>query len=323
MKTIDDVAAGWVAREDARPLTGEDLAARDNWLGQDTRHVGAYARAKAVFTHADRARALGPGFADGPMGSFAQERDGRGWPLHRWVTGLAAFAAVLAVVVGTVWIVDSRPARYQTSFGEVARVSLPDGSVVTLNSESRLLVDFRDDLRSMSLLEGEALFDVARDPQRPFEVRADDAKVRAIGTSFSVRRMSQPGFEVVVRSGVVDVMERRKPAIRLTRNDLASIQPFKDAQVRSLQPWQMESQLAWSDGMLSFNGVALGDAASQFSRYSKVRIIIDDPRLAERRIVGVYSATDPVGFANAVAIGMDLVVEEHAGTVTLKSTKLE
>ena len=94
--------------------------------------------------------------------------------------------------------------EYYTLVGESSRHTMPDGSTIWLNSNSRVQVQYDDDYRRINLLSGEAHFDVAKDPNRPFEVYADNRLIKAIGTAFSVHKLSD-SVEVLVTEGTVEL----------------------------------------------------------------------------------------------------------------------
>lgn len=311
---IDGIAAAWVAREDRGPLSPQEREQLDAWLGSDRRHLGAHARARAVFVHFDRARALGP--QQDPVAGGSEDRRVAGRRSRRWFWA-AGMAACLCVAV----LVRMTGGHYGTGIGEVRRVPLPDGSAITLNSDSEVEVDFDDSMRRVRLLRGEALFDVAKDRGRPFVVEAASTRVTAVGTSFTVNRVSDRKVQVLVREGVVELVDdarEQQPPVRLEANTWAVATPARKPDVQPLRTPEVERRLAWREGMLSFSGTTLADAAAQFARYSEVRIIIDDPAVAQLRVVGLYSATDPMGFAQAVAVSLGLQAEHAPGGVRLR-----
>lgn len=309
---IDAIAAGWVARCDRGALSPAERAKLDAWLAADRRHLGAWARANAVFARFDRARALGPDFKPRhtrELGAPANRARRR----FLWLGGAAA--AGLAGFV--LWPASGR--RLATRLGEILRVPLEDGSAITLNSDSIVEVQFGKARRLVRLLQGEALFDVAKDAARPFVVDVAAASVVAVGTSFSVRRAGGAAIEVMVREGVVMFTPAGIAAhpLRLAADTLAVADINQPVRTQVLQPVDVRRRLAWRDGMLSFDGDTLAEAAAQFARYSDVRIVIRDPAVAKRRVVGRYSATDPAGFARAVALGMHLHSARRGNTVYL------
>lgn len=314
---IDDCAASWVAREDRAELLAAEVAERDAWLAADARHFGAYARAHAVYARTARARAL----AGGGLGhAAAPARAARPRRFPRWQAGIAAALCMLLIGVHHH---DDGTQSYVTRKGEILRVPLQDGSAITLDSDSQLRVRYTDTRRGISLLRGEALFDVARDPQRPFVVQAEETAVTAVGTSFAVslNERRSGGVEVLVREGIVDVADAQgavAPA-RLVANYRALANRSHGIRIEPVPTEDLEQQLAWREGMLSFNGDTLSVAAAQFLRYSDVRIVIDDPLVGSRRIVGLYSASDPLGFARSVALSLGLVVEHQGNVVRLRT----
>lgn len=316
--SIDDTAAAWVARCDRGPLSAADEAALDAWLAADRRHLGAYARANAVLVHFERARALGAHYDPVRFGTPAAGPDNRARRRFLWLTGTAAAA-------GLAGLAFLRPTgnRFSTRLGEVLRLPLQDGSVVTLNSATELAVEFSRARRLVRLVRGEALFDVASDALRPFVVQAAQASVIAVGTSFTVQRVADAAIEVVVREGSVDFDVdaglARVPPVRLAANTMALVRPDRHVEIEPLKPIDVRRRLAWRDGMISFDGDTLAQAASQFARYSDTRIVIDDPAIARRHVVGLYSANNPVGFAQAVALSMGLRAERRDGAVHLAS----
>ncbi len=318
----DDIAAAWVAREDRQVLAPEALRERDAWLAADPRHRGAYLRAQAVFLRAGRAHALGRSFtgtADARETAIPA-REGR----RKWLP-LAAAGLLVAMLLG------QRPlppdaggsVEYATGVGEVLRVPLQDGSVMTLNSGTRVQVRYRDEVRLVTLLDGETLVDVAKDPSRPFVVRSGTTDVVAVGTSYSVRKGAGETFEVLVKEGVVDIRQPQPwlEPLRVHANFMAVSTRGRDVRIEPLSREAVRRRMAWREGLISFEGDTLAEAVKEFSRYSDVRILIDDPEIAGRRVVGVYSSADPEGFAKAVADSFGLKVETSPDGVHLRASQ--
>ncbi len=318
---IDEAAARWAARLDRAPLSHDEDAALEAWLSADIRRRGAFAKAHAVMAHTDRARALGSGSVDVPSA-----------PPHRrraLLLGASALAAGLAGVFVASEIVLRQTAELKTAKGEVRHVPLSDGSSVTLNTDTVLRVNFSPATRDVELVAGEALFNVAKDKQRPFIVTAGDTRVRAVGTSFTVRCQKDLSVRVVVSEGVVEVSKPGQPRpVRVAANVVAvtaasagvavplaaSVAPVR---TQTLGPNEVVRGLAWREGMLSFDGETLAEAAAEFDRYSTTRIVIDDPELGHETVTGLFSASDPQGFAKAVAISFNGQVKVKGDQVHL------
>ncbi len=317
---VDELAADWIARADRQPLTPSETESLAAWLSEDSRHLGAYARAKAVFLHLDRASALGRDFDPRQFGSRSP---GNVLATRRRFL-MAAGGAMVAVAAGVagVVILNSPVRHFTTRLGEVLRLSLEDGSAITLNSASAIKVEFQRAQRLVQLLRGEALFDVAKDVLRPFVVEVGSDRVVAVGTSFSVQHAVAGIVEVLVQEGSVEfahgVNTGLEQSVRLAANSIALASEDQHIEVKPLQTIDVSRRLAWRDGMISFDGDTLAHAALQFARYSDTRIIIDDPAIAQRSVVGLYSAGNPEGFARAVAVSMGLRVERLGDAVHLK-----
>lgn len=319
-REIDVEAADWAARVDRAPLSPQDQQALDAWLGGDIRRVGAYAKARGIALHSERARALAPNYD--PQAFTQKPVAGRVVPRRRrrWLWAGAAIAASLAGVIAIgVW--PETGDRYNTRRGEVRVVPMADGSVITLNTDSQVIVRYTADRRDIQLVQGEALFDVAKDKQRPFVVQAGDTQVRAVGTSFTVSRLADAPVRVLVREGVVEVNERtlkNLPPVRVSANMQAEAAAEALAVVAEpVAPADIGRELAWREGRIAFEGETLQQATEQFARYSNTRIVIDDPAVAGERITGLFQANDPVGFSRAVATSLGLQAQVGAEEVRL------
>ena len=316
---IDAEAAQWAARMDHGPLDAEQEKTFLAWLGEDRRSMGAYGRMRAIALTTERARALGPDFdpqAFEPPARFLR------LPRRRIFQLGGAIAACALVGVGGTFEVLRHRGRFVTGKGETKVVALKDGSVVTLNTASEIHVNYSDSLRSVELIQGEALFDVAKNKTRPFVVSAGDTSVRAVGTSFTVRRLEAAPIQVLVREGVVEVF---KPAvddapIRVAANSMAEAPQDTSMAAIAARPIplaQLHRQLAWQKGQLAFEGETLAQAVAEFARYSDTRIVIDDPALAREEIAGLFKATDPVGFAQTIALSLNARANIGEGEVRL------
>ncbi len=310
---IDARAAEWVARQDAGPLTREEADALDAWLSADSRHLGAYARMQAIMLRCERLyRGEEPAPGISPQPPVARRAS-------RWNRRFAAIAAAMTLAFAlSLYVADRNAGVHSTRLGEIARVALDDGSVITMNTSSRVRVRFDDAHRRIELLRGEAMFDVAKDGRRPFVVTAGDTRVTAVGTSFRVRK-TPAEVSVLVREGIVDVREGPAPPIQLVAGSKAVVAERSDAVVRKVDDEQINRELAWRDGMIAFGGETMEEVAGEFARYSAIRIRIGDPEVAGLRVVGLFSATDPIGFSRAAARSMNLDVVQGDGEIVLRS----
>jgi len=233
--------------------------------------------------------------------------------------GASALAASGAVAV----FIPARPASariFETGKGETRLIPLEDGSTVTLNTASRIAVTIDNERRTAQLLEGEALFKVAAGGKVPFTVEADDTSVRATQATFAVCRLEQSPVRVEVCEGNVEI-ERATFLAGGKRVLRANTQAFMEADggvvERAVAPQALERELAWQEGMLSFEDTPLSEAAEEFARYSDRKILIADRGVGSETVTGLFAANNPEGFARAVALGLNLKVRSAPGGIAL------
>ncbi|WP_293457080.1 FecR domain-containing protein [Phenylobacterium sp.] len=298
---IDATAADWAARVDRGPLSEAEQAELDAWAAADPRRAGAYARARAVSAHFDRARALGDDFVP------ARHPEARRRSRRRFLAGAGGLLAAGFAGAG-VFALSRLNGRVATHKGDVRRVALSDGSAVTLNTDTAVRQAYGDKVRRVVLIRGEALFDVAKDAARPFDVVAGPVRVRAVGTSFTVRILPDDEVVVMVREGVVEVRRGDASPVRLAADRAVTVAASRPLAPVTLPAGGAERATAWRQGMLDLDGLTLAEAAGEYARYTDRRIRIADPAVAAMRVTGLFSMSDPDGFARAAALSLDLKV---------------
>lgn len=307
---IEDAAIRWVWRLDADGETPELAAGLAEWLEGDSRRRGAFLQAQAAWATLDRAKVLAR--------SEPRPRTRRITPSLSRRAVFAGGGALAASLAGAAIWLGTAP-RYRTGVGEVRRLPLADGSTIAINTQSRVSVDLRRDQRILKLDEGEAWFQVAKDPTRPFVVEAGRVRVRAVGTAFSVRRRDG-GAEVLVTEGVVETWADQAEG-RLVRVSAGSSAFVSDRAAITVQPptaSDVERRLAWRDGKIDLRGQSLGSAAAEFNRYNVVKLEVRDAALAAEPLYGVFRTDDPQGFARAVAASLDTsAVAKADGTIEI------
>jgi transmembrane sensor len=311
---VDGAAAMWAAIRNLRALSQDEQAAFDAWISADSRHLGAYGRAEAALCRFERlsSATLGPAPSIGPARIGVMRR--------RVLLAGSAAACLAAGFVGVTKVGgDAREERFSTEIGQIREVVLDDGSVVSLNTNSEIVARLTRHARNISLIRGEALFDVAKNKHRPFVVSAGDARVRAVGTSFTVSRLPQGPVQVLVREGVVELHRvdavKAKP-VRASADIRAIIAPYTPITITPVPAEQLERDLAWQTGRIAFDNQTLADAAAEFSRYSEVRIVVD-PTVSHRTVTGLFAANDPIGFAKAAASVLKLRTQTSGGEVRI------
>jgi len=318
---IDDRAAEWATRMDLRELTPGEQAEFDAWLAADPRHLGAYGRAEAVLLRLERV----PGVAIGDLRSCDEPPAPKLTRRRIVLTGsIAASIAAGGIVVGSI---ENGPpdsgatttANLETGVGQTRRAVLPDGSIITLNTDSRVSVELKKDVRKIWLVRGEALFDVAKSKNRPFIVFADDTQVRAVGTSFTVSMLPRRPIQVLVREGVVELKRSDASAVWVGASTRALAPRNAPIVAESVSSNTLARDLAWQYGRIALENQTLQAAADEFARYSAVRVVVD-PAVANRTVTGLFSANDPVAFAKAAASVLKLQVEVADNEVRISGT---
>jgi transmembrane sensor len=315
---IERAAADWLARRDAGNLSPADREAFETWLNASTLNRVEFLRAEDVWEATLRLKALGAGvhsIAVPPPGRWSlsaffkvrsREREGalsRRWPLR----GLAA-AAIVVVALGLWGTIKQNAGRYATAVGKVIVVPLPDGSHITLNTDTRIRVTQNSALRQVDLEFGEAFFEVAHDKTRPFVVRVGNERIIAVGTQFSVRRESADA-QVIVTEGQVRVeSDAQAPnAVPQILSAGAIAQASDSGTLVQTRPVaQTEELLSWRRGLLVFHDATLTEAAAEFNRYNTHKIRIADAAIGDLRIAGTFRSTNADAFARLLERGYPL-----------------
>lgn len=230
---------------------------------------------------------------------------------------LAAGIAGLAVLVG-IWAAD-RPQIYDTGRGQTRTVTLADGSVLKLNTGTKLEVRLRPWARDLHLVAGEARFDVAPDVRRPFTVTTDEGQVTALGTAFVVRDLSE-ATSVTLLHGRVEVGTPLKPfqsaqgAVILAPGQRAIVSGRERVIVD--QP-DIAELTAWEQGRVVFSGATLMAAVQEMNRYAVKPIKLKGVSVATIRVSGVFGTDDAADFAVAVGRLNDLKVRDTGEAIEI------
>jgi transmembrane sensor len=278
-----------------------------------------------------------------PAPRVAQSTSARATNQTRPTGAWLAAAAIVLAVLATSWFVLTSPQHYQTKFGEQRSILLDDGSRVTLNTGSKIEIDLGSKRRIVRLLAGEALFDVAHDSTRPFDVFAGKTVLRAVGTEFNVdMRPSQT--TVTVLEGRVAVVQTSEAAA------LGSVEPAAPHQGGTIEPTlgkesprdfpaprgalmigaaerivitsagtsrpqhvaNLAATTSWTERRLVFERRPLSEVADEFNRYSRERIIIESPQLRNQEVTGVVQSDDPASFLSFLSGVPGVEVHEGA-----------
>ncbi|MGB5827164.1 MAG: FecR family protein [Pseudomonas mandelii] len=281
--TVRDEAVRWFVRLQEPAVDVEAYRRFEAWLAEHPQHRDEFQVLQGLWTAADllpakRLQAL----CETPPARRKRQ------PLVRY----AVAASVLAVALGlglfsglnhpTTYTAD-----YSTALNERRHVALPDGSVIDLNSRSRVLVRYEKDRRGIELMEGEALFSVEHDSRRPFVVEAGSGKVTVTGTRFDVRR-DLTETRVAVEQGTVKVQGQGPDVISLT----AGLGTRVDAKgvVAAAYAVNPAELTAWRSGKLVFNNASLADVAAEVSRYREKPLTVGNDKVGNLRLTSVFKA---------------------------------
>lgn len=241
-------------------------------------------------------------------------------PRRLLFAAVAVLSAAL-VALALAWIISSRPGSVTTALGERRVAVLPDGSRVTLNTDTRLIVRYDQRARRVLLIRGEALFDVIKGERRPFIVVAGPREIRALGTAFEVRRNAGGEIAVTLIEGRISIVpiggRRPAPDGMAVLESPGERMTFAPQRAPVIDHPVLRQLIAWQNGDVVFNGTTLPDAAREMNRYSERHIRIGDPALASLRIGGLFQAGDSMEFARAVAETFGLDLREEGTTVVL------
>jgi len=325
---IEEQAAEWLVRRDGADWCANDEARLHAWLDESGAHAVAFIRLEAAWEQARRLKALGPGLPAGvvpPPGQwqvspffdqasqtqgspertpekFSSDEIRNSGPRRRTARRFGIAASILiALGAGGYFLAERLQGElYVTPLGGVAAVPIADGSRITLNTASEVRVALSPSERRVELKRGEAFFEVAKDPSRPFVVEAGSKRVVAVGTKFSVRRDGGE-VEVVVTEGVVRLESAgstRSNETELASTRVESLTPGKIARanaegllVERRELVDLQEKLAWRAGYVVFNETALADAVAEFNRYNAEKLVIDDPAVAAYRVSGKFRST--------------------------------
>jgi transmembrane sensor len=264
-EVIAEAAAGWVARLSSRDASEEDRRRFEAWQAQSPDHAIAFEEMNALW------------------GDLAQVPKSVVPGRRRVGSGIAAALVIgfLAYLAEEAGLIDRFRADYYTPVGGIRTVSLEDGSVVTLNTDSAIQVKYDQAQRHIVLLRGEAFFDVAPNPTRPFVVSGKESEATALGTHYAVRVGDHDA--VMVEEGHVAVTAGEQRAV-LEAGGTAEVDDGRlttgTADVADLTSWR--------SGKLVFSGQPLGKVLAELGRYRHGRIMVLDDTAAQLRVSGVF-----------------------------------
>lgn len=253
-------------------------------------------------------------------------------PVHRRMGRAGSFvamaASLLIVVLGVGMYLDG--SGLKTAVGERRTLVLEDGTQVTLNTKTRMSVDYNEHRRHVRLEAGEAIFEVAKHPRWPFVVTAGDREVIALGTAFLVRRDSAQlaitllEGKVAVTSSkqtVLDHIERPIDLSHVAAGEATTLAPgerivFAEHASPVVDRPELEKLTAWQQGLVNIDDLTLAAAMQEMNRYSTLQLVVEGPA-ANIRVSGVFRVTDSESMARAVALTHSLQLRKEGRRIVL------
>lgn len=340
-QALSDEAAEWFIRLRDDRLSARHRERNVRWLKQSPSHIAELLRIQQVYTVLRAAKLENrppgsPGQADSnvveltprtlPPPSKDRPNESRVRSTTTWKVAASVACLAVSLLLGFIVKVAWLDRTLETELGEWRIATLTDGTIVRIGPGSKLRVSFGDDHRSVRLLRGEAMFDVAKDASRPFFVKSEMVGVLAVGTEF---RVSRHGGEdvVAVTEGTVAVYRDGRDGVRgavtqpavqladatggvpLSAGEQVSVSKANESQPIAKQKVNVDYETAWADGWVTYEDKTIAEVANEFNRRNRVQIVIVDASVAERRLAFFRgSATDPESFVAALAVSSDITI---------------
>lgn len=296
-------AGVWVARLHGDDRTPAMEAGFRQWLQADAVNERAFELMTDIWEDSQNLRRVVP---------FAHEVEKPRPRRWRFFSPLSiTLATATAIALALVSVLYFASGTVVTGVGEQRLLALDDGSRVFLNTATRVAVRYSEQTRSVELEAGEALFDVARDAKRPFIVQVGDRQIRALGTSFVVRRDEQQ-LAVTLVEGAVAV-----EAFTLTPGQRLVIPVHEAARVETTSA---DKATAWRRGQIILDDTSLASAVAEMNRYNATKLVVESTEARDLIVNGLFQAGDSVNFANAVAQTYGLRVIERRHEIVLSGT---
>lgn len=292
---VEAQAAQWFTRLKSLPVSHETLQQFFAWHRNET-HAAAFDAVERLWS---RAGDLGdrPAIVAATQDALSRKakRRSSSWSLR---PALAALVAIVLLLLGsgaTYWVLRPRANAYATGVGQQSVIALEDGSKVTLDTNTRIVVSFDPDARTVILKQGQAYFTVAHDTARPFRVEAGDTGVLATGTQFNVRRDGR-AVDVTLVEGSVRVAARGAPPAMLRTGQQLVLRPDRAAVVRVVDAG---TATAWTQGRIVLDGWTLARALVEVNRYTSRPVRLGAARYADARLSGTFDVGDIDSFVAA------------------------
>jgi len=322
-ETSKQTATEWLVKLQSPHLTETQQQSFFAWLDQAPEHQTAYIEAESLWESLAALEQLPPTAAD-----IINLK-----PVARpWYSRPQAVAASLVGIVALLFLQFMPTAgntEYQTAIGEQRKLILDDGSRIHLNTHSTLRVNFQSDKRLVTMIKGEAFFDVSKDAQRPFVIETPEGLVRVLGTSFNIRIDNTKTIVAVVEGkvGVAPLAAANEvaspvfePLITLTANQQLVL---ADGNINEhASSVDAIAATTWRQGKQIYNGVALAEVIRDLNRYYVGEVKLDDPAMEDIQAVAVLDLRDRASAIAALESTFNVIaVQKSPELIVLHSAK--
>jgi len=339
-RQILDEASAWFVDFRVGDVDSTARERFDQWLRQSPEHIRAYMEIAKTYVELPALKSdqkidvdalIARARADGnvvPLSGAPEQSAPSSRPvlmrIRSWPVGLAAGLAVCVIAILALWL--HRDTTYTTEIGERRSITLSDGSTIDLNARSAVRIQYSKVERDVELIDGQALFEVAKDAARPFVVRSGATRVRAVGTQFDVYKRSGSTVVTVVEGQVAVLLDagpspgphaaadrvapdtpasaatgrartdelalagRAAPVVLVSAGEQVTVTARAMAAPKRAD---IAAATAWTQHRLIFDASRLIDVIDDFNRYNARQLVIEDAELDDLHVSGVYSSTDP------------------------------
>lgn len=328
---IQEQACLWISKLD-RELSSEEKVQLGDWLEQTPKHREALLEMAEFWDDLTALNQLSTLF---PLEQTMANRH-KNWGALAIAASFALVSLVSANLLfnGELFsfngqVQQANTNSFTTEVGEQANFMLPDGTKIHLNTDSVVNIAYTTTHRQLSLVKGEASFDVAKDKLRPFTVTAGSQSFTALGTVFNVQKNNESAMELVVTEGRVLITKAEQPLETITQligkeqaqllpgtlvtsGEKAIIKRDIKAPVTKVPLEQLQRDLAWQQGMLIFEGEPLEQALTEVERYTSIKFEVTDPQLAKLKVAGYFKAGDIDGLLASLSSNFNIVTNRYS-----------
>ena len=332
--SIDDEASLWLVRLDNGSLSRQAKKDFKAWLAVDKRHLVALKAMADVWNDMDEVLSM--------ITDEGSSENISLWPILTPVFKPLMLAASVSFLAVLLWLTVPEGVQknsYATVIGQQLDTTFADGSIIHLNTNTVIETEFSKDKRIIKLIQGEALFDVAHDPNRPFIVYAGDRLVQAIGTKFVVHIKSE-NIQVTVTDGKVkmskvatdtplsDIKELNNTIAQaddvfIVKGEKVIANNNQTPILTHIKTENLQRELSWLDGKLIFDNETLFDVIEEINRYLDITIVLKDPSLHALRMSGRFDLGDSEALIEAIELSFNIESQRIDSNKILLTKKIK